>query len=178
MRSVIILSLFIISFQRSRMGKIVDVFLLDLDQTLVDVYFCTKDDCDHVILGHKNYMLHKRPHLDNFLNRISVTNYEIIIWTASDEIYAKCVVDFLFQNQTKKPLFVMTANDLPNAPHEKTIAVLHERAKDNNFELRKIIIYDDDEKNFKDFKAQRKKTPAWSKADEEDNHLNEPFEFE
>lgn len=84
------------------------LIVLDLDETLIHSSLVELLDLKHSIVisdsyYNISYFVYKRPHVDEFLN-FCLDRFDVGIWTAAREIYAKIVVDMLFKD--RKPVFI------------------------------------------------------------------------
>ena len=78
------------------------LLVLDLDETLLFTEYASEKDFDFIVCD--NFMVKKRPFLDEFLNAVFEIGYKIAIWTASTEKYAKEIVANLFGKDYEQKL--------------------------------------------------------------------------
>lgn len=89
------------------------ILILDLDETLIFTHheklagldLITREPV--VFPSCKPYYIHKRPHLDEFLQSVS-QHFDIGIWSAGAKIYVDFIVDKLFNGQEKRPILVFS----------------------------------------------------------------------
>ena len=119
------------------------LLILDLDETLV---YATKKSAD---VGHDfrvlDYYVRKRPHLDEFLERI-FDWFEVAVWTSAGGIYAAEVVSLLF-SESQKLRFVWdgrrcTSRRDPETDFFYNIKDL-KKVKRSGFNLERVVMIDD-----------------------------------
>ncbi|KAI3897850.1 hypothetical protein MKX03_011221 [Papaver bracteatum] len=72
------------------------LLVLDLDETLVHTVIQSEETCDFsfTTIDKCTYYIKKRPYVEDFLKRASEL-FDVVIFTASDHMYADPVLDFL-----------------------------------------------------------------------------------
>lgn len=118
-------------------GKLTVV--LDLDETLVHSVF----EHDPLAIekmetsGLANFWTQKRPYLDDFLSEAS-KKYELIVYTAGSEDYAKVVLNFLDPHQSifRYTLFRQHCFQLSPSQFVKDLRIL-------NRDLSRVVLVDD-----------------------------------
>jgi TFIIF-interacting CTD phosphatase-like protein len=86
------------------------LLVLDLDETLIHSSLVELLDLTHSTVINDSYynityFVYKRPYVDELLN-YCLDHFDIGIWTAASDAYAKIVVDMLFKD--RKPVFVFS----------------------------------------------------------------------
>lgn len=102
------------------------VVILDMDNTILYRY------------NNNNFII--RPHLENLIKELDIMEYDIIIWTAAEEKYAKPVLESIEYLKNKQKLYINSCEFI-NKLYYKDLAKL-------NYSLDNIIIVDDQEHFF------------------------------
>jgi RNA polymerase II subunit A small phosphatase-like protein len=126
------------------------LLVLDLDETLVHA-----EEKGKPFLGRSpdfttsDYVVYKRPHLDEFLSRMWKL-YDIAVWSAAGTLYVNRVVEVIFAGQ-KQPVFVFsgtrTTRRFDHDRHEAYYIKDLKKVRKRGFDLRRVLIADDLELN-------------------------------
>jgi RNA polymerase II subunit A small phosphatase-like protein len=122
------------------------LLVLDLDETLVHA-----EEFAKALQGltpdftTSEYVVYKRPHLDEFLSRMW-KHYDIAVWSAAGTLYVNRVVEVIFADH-KQPVFVFSGvrttrrfdHDRMEAYYIKDLKKVRKRG----FDLRRVLIVDD-----------------------------------
>ncbi len=96
-----------------------------------------------------DYVVYKRPHLDEFLSRMWKL-YDLAVWSAAGTLYVNRVVEVIFEGH-RQPVFVFSGvrttrrfdHDRMEAYYIKDLKKVRKRG----FDLRRVLIADDLERN-------------------------------
>lgn len=122
------------------------LLVLDLDETLVHA-----EEFAKALAGltpdftTSEYVVYKRPHLDEFLSRMW-KHYDIAVWSAAGTLYVNRVVEVVFADH-KQPVFVFSGvrttrrfdHDRMEAYYIKDL----KKVRKKGFDLRRVLIVDD-----------------------------------
>ena len=122
------------------------LLVLDLDETLVHA-----EEFAKALSGltpdftTSEYVVYKRPHLDEFLSRMW-KHYDIAVWSAAGTLYVNRVVEVIFADH-KQPVFVFSGvrttrrfdHDRMEAYYIKDL----KKVRKKGFDLRRVLIVDD-----------------------------------
>ena len=127
------------------------LLVLDLDETLVhaeekDKPFLFGRSPDFTT---SDYVVYKRPHLDEFLSRMWKL-YDLAVWSAAGTLYVNRVVEVIFDGYTQ-PVFVFsgvrTTRRFDHDRHEAYYIKDLKKVRKRGFDLRRVLIADDLELN-------------------------------
>lgn len=126
------------------------LLVLDLDETLVHAEekakplpgrspdFTTSD-----------YVVYKRPHLDEFLSRMW-KHYDIAVWSAAGTLYVNRVVEVIFADQ-RQPVFVFSGarstRRFDHDSHQEYYIKDLKKVRKRGFDKARMLIVDDLERN-------------------------------
>lgn len=127
------------------------LLVLDLDETLVHA-----EEKDKPLLGRSpdfttsDYVVYKRPHLDEFLSRMWKL-YDLAVWSAAGTLYVNRVVECVFDDKNRQPVFVFsgirTTRRFDHDRHEAYFIKDLKKVRKRGFDLRRVLIADDLELN-------------------------------
>ncbi len=127
------------------------LLVLDLDETLVHA-----EEKDKPLLGRSpdfttsDYVVYKRPHLDEFLSRMWKL-YDLAVWSAAGTLYVNRVVECVFDDKNRQPVFVFsgirTTRRFDHDRHEAYFIKDLKKVRKKGFDLRRVLIADDLELN-------------------------------
>ncbi len=126
------------------------LLVLDLDETLVHA-----EEPAKALLGRSpdfttsDYVVYKRPHLDEFLSRMWKL-YDLAVWSAAGTLYVNRVVEVIFEGRAQ-PMFVFsgvrTTRRFDHDRHEAYYIKDLKKVRKRGFDLRRVLIADDLELN-------------------------------
>ncbi len=128
------------------------LLVLDLDETLVHA-----EEKDKPLLFGRSpdfttsdYVVYKRPHLDEFLSRMWKL-YDLAVWSAAGTLYVNRVVECVFNDKYRQPVFVFsgirTTRRFDHDRHEAYFIKDLKKVRKRGFDLRRVLIADDLELN-------------------------------
>lgn len=151
------------------------LIILDLDETLLFTECESEKEYDFIVC--ENFMVKKRPYLDEFLNALFEMEFRIGIWTASTEKYANEIVSNLFGKDYEQRLeFVYSrsqCNFKNNTKHsfftsEKIITIKNlkkiwkKKSLKSKWNKTNTLILDDNNTTFSKNYGNSIPIPAWS----------------
>lgn len=126
------------------------LLVLDLDETLVHA-----EEPAKALPGRSpdfttsDYVVYKRPHLDEFLSRMWKL-YDLAVWSAAGTLYVNRVVEVIFADH-RQPVFVFsgvrTTRRFDHERHEAYYIKDLKKVSKRGFDLRRVLIADDLELN-------------------------------
>lgn len=126
------------------------LLVLDLDETLVHA-----EEPAKAFSGRSpdfttsDYVVYKRPHLDEFLARMWKL-YDLAVWSAAGTLYVNRVVEVIFEGH-RQPVFVFsgvrTTRRFDHDRHEAYYIKDLKKVRKRGFDLRRVLIADDLELN-------------------------------
>lgn len=127
------------------------LLVLDLDETLVHAEekgkpFLPGRSPDFTT---SDYVVYKRPHLDEFLSRMWKL-YDLAVWSAAGTLYVNRVVEVIFEGQ-KQLAFVFSGTRstrrFDHDDHQEYYIKDLKKVRKRGFDLRRVLIADDLELN-------------------------------
>ena len=149
--------------------------VLDLDETLIyttdeppsvlDYDYFTVNDHDNSI-----YYVYKRPHLDNFLKRLSTLG-RIIVFTASEERYATQVINNIAKSITIEAAYFRNVKfPILQSCIQQPYGYV-KKLKNIGLNLKKSVIVDDSPISYKENSDNAIAIKGWQKGQEKDREL-------
>lgn len=126
------------------------LLVLDLDETLVHA-----EEKGKPFLGRSpdfttsDYVVYKRPHLDEFLSRMWKL-YDLAVWSAAGTLYVNRVVEVIFEGHAQ-PVFVFSGvrstRRFDHEDHREYYIKDLKKVRKKGFDIRRMLIVDDLERN-------------------------------
>ncbi len=122
------------------------LLILDLDETLVHA-----EEKAKAFLGRSpdfttsDYVVYKRPHLDEFLSRMWKL-YDLAVWSAAGTLYVNRVVEVIFADR-KQPVFAFSGTRstrrFDHDDHQEYYIKDLKKVRKRGFDIKRMLIVDD-----------------------------------